>query len=114
MIDIVSETRVVGPRHCGLGGLGDPSAGSPPPRVADHDGAGGGSGWSVRVDWPDGTHTLIGWARSRRRAERRARALACYWAGGPYRPGGYRIVAVGRDHWRAHATLRVCVLAGCP
>ena len=85
-----------------------------PPDTAPLPGRRGRVGWSVRVDWPDGTHTLTGWTPHRARAQRKARALARFWRLGPIRPCCYQIVGVDREHWRAHARLRRCALARCP
>ena len=88
---------------------------TPPPRPGEPAGDGRGrAGWAVRLDWPDGTHTVHGFTRSQPRARRRLRGLARFWASGPARPRAYRLVAMDRDCWRAHASLRVCDRQGCP
>lgn len=87
------------------------------PRPPARSGAGNWSGplgWTIRMGWADGTHTLVGYCRSHPRAERRAQKLAAYWCRGPIHPCSYRVVAVRRDEWRAHTALRTCTDQHCP
>lgn len=49
-------------------------------------------GYSVRLDWPDGTHTFSRFAAARGRAERLAQKDIEFWSRSPYKPLEYRIV----------------------
>jgi hypothetical protein len=70
---------------------------APPPTPADGATTDGPLGWAVRMDWSDGTHTLVGFTRRRARAERRSHALARWWAPGPVRPCRYQVVTIRRE-----------------
>jgi hypothetical protein len=71
-------------------------------------------GWCVRLDWPDGTHTLAAFHSGRARADHAIDGLARYWSAGPLSPTGYRVVAVSRHDWRLHAHRRRCAGPDCP
>ena len=74
----------------------------------------GRAGWTVRVNWADGTHELIGFHPDRRRAERKLRSLARWWTPGPARPYGYAVLAIEHTRWKAHTAATPCADDGCP
>ena len=71
-------------------------------------------GWCVRMDWPDGTHSLTGYGTTHTAAARRVPGLRRYWSRGPAAPAGYRVVAISRHDWRLHARRPRCASPDCP
>jgi hypothetical protein len=72
------------------------------------------AGWCVRMDWPDGTHCLVGFATTYPAAARRLPGLRRFWARGPVRPDRYQVVPVSRHDWRLHAHRPHCTSPSCP
>lgn len=78
---------------------------------------GGGSGYAVRLDWPDPrsgavSHDFTQFTTSLRRAERCAVATRRFWAPGPLRPLAVTVVPIDRPVFEAHA--RECASTACP
>lgn len=72
-------------------------------------------GYSVRLDWPDGTHTFSRFAAARGRAERLAQKDIEFWSRSPYKPLEYRIVEISRHDWLLHGDHRPnCRAPDCP
>jgi hypothetical protein len=69
-------------------------------------------GFSVRHDWLDGTHDLVGFRRTRRAAERSLRGAANYWRPGPVRPT-CSVVEVSYRDWALHRRRRDCRAPDC-
>jgi hypothetical protein len=71
------------------------------------------TGWSVRHDWPDGTHILVGF-RVKRTAAARARRMAdAYWRTAPVRPR-CSVVPVSFRDWELHGRRSDCRAPDCP
>jgi hypothetical protein len=66
------------------------------------------------MDWPDGTHSLVGFGATRPAAALRMPGLRRFWARGPVRPDAYRVVVVSRHDWRLHARRHRCASPDCP
>jgi hypothetical protein len=71
-------------------------------------------GWCVRIDWPDGTHSLGGYRATQTEAARRVPGLRRFWAPGPVRPDGYRVVPISRHDCYLHAHRPRCAAPDCP
>ncbi len=69
-------------------------------------------GFTVRTDWPDGTHDIFGWRRNWYAAWRLARRARTYWQTGPISPHTWAILAMTRRQVRAHP--RACRSPACP
>ncbi len=69
-------------------------------------------GFSVRVDWPDGSHDMFGWRRNWYQAWRLARRARSYWQPGPIRPHTWAILTLTRRQVLTHR--RACRDPGCP
>lgn len=69
-------------------------------------------GWTVRLDWPDGSHDLIGFHPGLASAQRKQRALHRFWRAGPLTPTSYRVVPVDETTWRTHTRPQVAELFG--
>ncbi len=68
-------------------------------------------GFSVRADWPDGSHDLFGWRRNWYAAWRLARRARAYWRAGPVGPCTWAVLAMTRRQVRIHS--RACRGATC-
>ena len=71
-------------------------------------------GWCVRLDWPDGTHSLGLYRATETAAARHVPGLRRYWAPGPIRPVRYRVVPISRHDCRLHAHRPGCASPDCP
>lgn len=71
-------------------------------------------GWCVRMDWPDGTHSLTLFRPTQAAATDRLPGLRRYWAPGPVRPRRYRVVQVSHHDWRLHGRRPRCTAPDCP
>jgi hypothetical protein len=71
-------------------------------------------GWCVRMDWPDGTHSLVAFATTHTAAARRLPGLRRFWAPGPLRPDSHRVVRISRHDWRLHTHRPRCASPSCP
>ena len=74
----------------------------------------GAVGWCVRMDWPDGTHSLTLYRPTATDAAHQLPRLQRYWAPGPVRPERYRVVPISRHDWRLHAHRPRCTSPDCP
>jgi len=70
-------------------------------------------GFSVRHDWPDGTHILVGFRLTRPAAERRRRGTEAYWRTAPMRPR-CSVVPVSFRDWELHGQRSDCRAPDCP
>jgi hypothetical protein len=66
------------------------------------------------MDWPDGTHSLVGFGTTPTAASRRLPGLRRFWARGPLPPDNYRVVGISRHDWRLHARRHRCASPDCP
>ena len=71
-------------------------------------------GWCVRLDWPDGTHSLGLYRATETAAVRRVTALRRSWAPGPIRPVHYQVVPISRHDCHLHAHRPGCASPDCP
>jgi len=71
------------------------------------------AGWSVRHDWPDGTHILVSFRMTRSAAERRRRGADAYWRTAPMRPR-CSVVPVSFRDWKLHGQRSNCRAPDCP
>jgi hypothetical protein len=71
------------------------------------------SGFSVRHDWQDGTHDLVGFHISVDAALRAQRKAEAYWQAGPWRPR-CSVVVVSRRDQVLHKLGRDCRSPDCP
>jgi hypothetical protein len=71
-------------------------------------------GWCVRMDWPDGTHSLALYRDTQTAAAHRVPGLQRFWAPGPVRPDRYQVVPISRHDWRLHARRPRCAAPDCP
>ena len=72
------------------------------------------AGLAVRRDWPDGTHDIVGWRTTTRKAERFARGHREYWRPGPLRPRTWSVVVISRRDARLHGKRHDCSTPDCP
>ena len=77
------------------------------------------SGYSVRAEWPDATHTLAGFHTTHTAARRHLDRIAGAWrprpiAGSFWAPTNLTVVTVSRPDWRLHARRRDCRSPDCP
>ena len=72
------------------------------------------AGSCVRMDWPDGTHSLALYRAAETAARDRLPGLRRFWAAGAVRPDRYRIVEISRHDWRLHARRPLCASPDCP
>jgi hypothetical protein len=70
-------------------------------------------GYSVRLDWADGSHSFAGYVRNLTPAERSCDAIVRYWQRGPVRPTNYEIVVISRHDWKLHARRGQCRAPDC-
>ena len=70
-------------------------------------------GFSVRHDWPDGTHVLVGFRVTRAAAERARRRADAYWRTAPLRPR-CAVVPVSYRDWDLHGQRSDCRAPDCP
>ncbi len=68
-------------------------------------------GFSVRADWPDGSHDLFGWRRNWYAAWRMARRARTYWQAGPVTPHVWAVVVMTRRQVHGHP--RACRELAC-
>jgi hypothetical protein len=88
---------------------------APPATALPHDDSGPhDSGWCVRLEWPDGSHSMAGWSRAQAKALRRAEKMGQFWAAGPTRPRRIMVVQISRHDWRLHARRDFCRAPDCP
>lgn len=57
-------------------------------------------GYSVRLEWSDGSHSHAGYTRSRPRIDRKHRSMRNYWRRGPGGPESANLVLISRYEWR--------------
>jgi hypothetical protein len=70
-------------------------------------------GYAVRLDWPDGSHSFVTYARSLERVERRRKGLQNCWQRGPVRPVSYQTLVISRHEWKLHARRGHCRAPDC-
>jgi hypothetical protein len=70
-------------------------------------------GFSVRHDWPDGTHILVGFRRTWAAADRSRRSADRYWRTAPIRPR-CSVVSVSFREWDLHRHRDDCRAPDCP
>ncbi len=59
-------------------------------------------GFTVRADWPDGSHDIFSWRRNWYAAWRLARRARVYWQAGPATPHTWAILTATRRQIRTH------------
>ena len=72
------------------------------------------AGWSVRINWANGTHSLARFAVTSRGAAAAVPLLRRYWRRCPIRPVCYCVVPVSRHDWHLHARRDDCASPDCP
>lgn len=72
------------------------------------------AGFAVRVDWPGGHHTIVGWRLSWRAAHRVAETGRRYWRTTPGRPVAWSVVVISRRDAVLHRRRPGCKAPDCP
>ena len=71
-------------------------------------------GYSVRLEWPDGSHSFAHFSPSADVTSRKLRSLRAYWNHSPVGPCEYAVVEISRHDWLLHTRRRGCRSPCCP